>query len=155
MLDVSHEVLNSNSRQVAPAPRLTEALPLAALYAIDRIEHVLDAPNRELAAKVRTALGLHYSWTPRAELGETITRFCVWSVRELDAVLAAVGGTITAQQVERTLSDDTTFTVTEVTVTVDILGIGTVQVFTDWDPADEEYGYSLAVIRAIAVSEVA
>ena len=133
--------------------RLTEALPPSALHAMVRIEDALDAPNRERAAKVGKALGFRYGWKPRPDFDETVTRVCVWSVRELDTMFARVGGTVTAQQVERTLSDGDTYTVTEVTITVDLPGIGTIEVFTDWDPADEGYGYDLPVIRAIQMPQ--
>lgn len=135
--------------------RPTEPLPAAAVRAMFRLERTLAAPGEALAAKVCAALGLHHSWKPCPEFGETATRFCVWSVRELQDVYARVGGTVTAQQVERTLSDGDRYTITEVTVTVDIPDVGSVQVFTDWDPADEGYGYDLPVIRTAAAVAVA
>lgn len=110
--------------------------------------------SERLAAKVRTALGLAGFPAPVAEAGETERRVCVWSVRELQDVFARVGGTVTARSVERTVSDGTTFTAREVTVTVTLPGVGEVQVFTDWDPADEGYGFALPVIRTLNTSAV-
>lgn len=101
-----------------------------------------------LATKVRTALGLR-----RRDVldDETETRVSMWDIRDLNDVHARVGGTVTARQVERTAwSDVRTYTVTEVTITADLPGIGVVEVFTDWDPADETYGFTLPVIRALA-----
>lgn len=107
----------------------------------------LDA-RAALASAVRTALGMP-AFAPRMEVGETETRISVWSVRELQDVFARVGGTVTARQVERPFSCGT-FATTEVAITVDLPGLGEVEVFTDWDPADEQYATSLSVIRAAA-----
>jgi hypothetical protein len=115
----------------------------------------LEVSNRKaasvaLAARVRTALGLPATYpAPRLEFDETETRVSVWDVRQLNDVFAHVGGTVAAAQVECTLSDDTTYTVIRVTVTVDLAGVGAVEVFTDWDPADEAHGFALPVIVAL------
>lgn len=103
--------------------------------------------DEALFARVRNALGLKSHF--RAADGETPTRFSMWDVEELNAPFTRTGGTVTAQQVERPLSDGRTFSVIEVTITVDLPGIGTVEVFTDWDPSDEPHGFALPVILAL------
>ncbi|WP_030992224.1 hypothetical protein [Streptomyces sp. NRRL S-1813] len=103
-----------------------------------------------LNAHLRAALGLRHLPAPRPEIDETDTRRCVWSVRELDAVHARTGGTVTARKAERTITDGSPYTVIEVTVTVDVPNVGTVEMFTDWEPATELYGLALPVIRALA-----
>lgn len=103
-----------------------------------------------LNAHVHGALGFRHILTPRPELGETNTRICVWSIRELDATHARTGGTVTARQVERTSSDGSPYTVIEVTVTVAVPNVGPVEVFTDWEPAEEPHVFALPVIRAVA-----
>lgn len=103
-----------------------------------------------LNAHLRNALGLRHLHAPRPELGETSTRLCVWSVRELDAIHGHASGTVTARQVERTITDGSPYTVIEVTVTVDVPNVGPVEVFTDWEPAAELYGLALPVIRALS-----
>jgi hypothetical protein len=95
-----------------------------------------------------TALGLK----PRITLtpDETDTRVSMWDIRDLDAVFTRVGGTVTTRQVEHVTSCGTPYTVTEVTVTTDLPGIGAVEVFTDWDPAGETIGFNLPLLRALA-----
>lgn len=101
-----------------------------------------------LAATVRAALGLRR----RAVLdAETETRISVWDIRHLNDVFTRVGGTAAAREVQRILSDGTTtYTVTEVTITAELPGIGAVEAFTDWDPADESHAFTLPVIVALA-----
>jgi hypothetical protein len=112
----------------------------------------LEVANRKaaaaaLAAKVRAFLGLPVTYpAPRPDFDETETRVSVWDVRQINDVYTHVGGTVTAREVECTLSDDTTYTVIRVTVTVDLAGVGEVEVFTDWDPTDEAHGFALPVI---------
>jgi hypothetical protein len=102
-----------------------------------------------LAAKVRTALGLPHFPAPRPEYDETDARVLVWSIRELEDVYARTGGTVTAREREYTLYGDITYPAIEVTVTVDLEGLGPVQVFTDWEPAAEVHGLGLSVVQAI------
>lgn len=111
-----------------------------------------EAPNTALASKVRIALGLHRSWVPKPEFGETATRVSMWSQLELNAVFERVGGTVTSRKVQRTGSADT-WTATEITVTVTLPGIGRVEAFTDWD--EDHGGHGLPVMRAIAAEPVA
>lgn len=100
----------------------------------------------ELSTRVRDALGLRGYGQPRTEEGETARRVLLWSQDELNAVYERVGGTVTARTVRRTGSD-TTWDATEITVTVDLPGIGTVEAFTDWY---EEYGgRDLPLMQAI------
>lgn len=93
------------------------------------------AANRRQAdaRQVALALGLPAHWRPVPEHGETPTRVSVWSQLELNGLFERFGGTVTSRQVERTASDGSTSTETEITVTVDLPGIGTVEAFTDWD----------------------
>ncbi|MFI5525008.1 hypothetical protein [Streptomyces platensis] len=97
---------------------------------------------------ISATLGLP-TWNPRPELGETTTRIVVWSLRELDLIHTRTGGTVTARQIERASSDGSPCAVIEVTVTVDVPGVGPVEVVTDWEPAAEVYGLALPVICAL------
>lgn len=105
----------------------------------------------ELSARVRTALGL--PGYPAAESeGESGRRVGMWSQFELNAVYERVGGTVTTRTVKRTASDGTTWDATEITVTVALPGVGTVEVFTDWY---EDYdGRDLPLMQQIAGAEL-
>lgn len=106
------------------------------------------AEDKTIAA-VRAALGLADYWRPRADLGETATRVSMWSQRELNAVYESVGGTVTTRQVRRsTFGGESTWTATEITLTVHLPGTGSVKVFTDWD--EETGGRDLPLMRAIS-----
>jgi hypothetical protein len=104
--------------------------------------HDIEQANRaraeaELSAKVRTALGLP-GYPAADDESETARRVGMWSQYELSAVYERVGGTVTTRTVQRsTYGGESTWDATEITVTVDLPGIGTVEVFTDWY---EEYG---------------
>ncbi|MFF3511544.1 hypothetical protein [Streptomyces sp. NPDC002573] len=100
----------------------------------------------DLSAKVRTALGLP-GYPPAEGDGETARRVGMWSQYELSAVFERVGGTVTTRTVQRLASTGSTWEATEITVTVDLPGIGTVEVFTDWD--EESGGRDLPLIQAI------
>ena len=102
----------------------------------------------ELAAKVRAALGMP-GRQMRENEGETARRVGVWSQYELNAVYEQVGGTVTTRTVQRsTYGDESTWEATEITLTVALPGIGTVEVFTDWY---EEYGgRDLPLMQAVA-----
>jgi hypothetical protein len=128
--------------------RLTAPLSPAAVSAIARIEYALAAPEREVAAKVAKALGFHTGWKPAEHLGETATRIVMWSQVELNAVFERVGGTVTSQQVERSTSNgDSTWTATEITVTVTVPGVGPVEISTDLeDDPDSGYPTDLPVV---------
>jgi hypothetical protein len=122
---------------------------MAAVQAMHRIEYALAAPQRELAAKVGAALGFRGGCEPRAELGESATRHIVWSQVELNDVFERVGGTVTARRVERRTSDSSsTWTATELTLTVNLPDIGAVQVSTDLEEESEVYPTDLPVVRA-------
>jgi hypothetical protein len=95
--------------------------------------------DEALIAHVRTALGLH-RWRPTADHGETETRIVMWSQLELTDLYERVGGTVTTRQVERSASDGTTWTAEEITVTVDVPGVGPVEATTDWCDDLEKYG---------------
>lgn len=105
-----------------------------------------------LSAKVRTALGL--PGYPAAEGdGETARRVGMWSQYELNALYERVGGTVTTRTVQRyACGSRSTWAATEITVTVELPGVGTVEVFTDWY---EEYGgRELPLMRAIPDAEL-
>ncbi|MFE2710594.1 hypothetical protein ACFXKI_01035 [Streptomyces mirabilis] len=87
--------------------------------------------DEALIARVRTALGLSH-WRPNAEHGETETRLVLWSQLELNDLYERVGGTVTSQQAARSASDGATWTAEEITVTVDVPGIGPIEAVTDW-----------------------
>lgn len=129
-------------------PRLTAPLPPAAIRAIARIEYALAKPERELAARVRQALGFGHGWEPNKHLGETATRITVWDQAELNTVFERVGGTVTTRIVQRsTLGGESTWTATEITLTTDLPGIGYVEIDTDWH--EESGGGDLPLMRAI------
>jgi hypothetical protein len=119
----------------------TAPLPPAAADALRRLELALTKPDPAVVAKVNAALGYRTNSAPRAYLGETATYLTVWSQRELNDLYLRVGGTVTLRQVERSTSDgSSTWTATEITLTVDIDGVGPVEVVTDIED-DPEHGY--------------
>jgi hypothetical protein len=127
------------------AERPTSPLPSAAVSALARIEHALAAPQRELAAKVGDLLGFRSGWQPREHLGETATRLTVWSQVELNTIFERVGGTVTTRQAERSTSDgSSTWTATEITLTVVVPDVGPVEIATDIED-DPEHGYRIDV----------
>jgi uncharacterized membrane protein YidH (DUF202 family) len=106
------------------------------------------AAEADLVAKVRTALGLASYGKPRTSLGETATRLVMWSQHELNAVYERVGGTVTTRTVQRsTYGGESTWNATEITLTVNLPGLGTVKVSTDWD--EDSGGRDLPVMQAI------
>ncbi|MEU3613488.1 hypothetical protein ABZ725_14390 [Streptomyces sp. NPDC006872] len=126
----------------------TDKLQPAAIRAIARIEYAHARPERELAARVGKALGFRSGWQPNAHLGETATSLTLWSQHELNTVYERVGGAVTTRQVERGACDgDATWKATEITLTVEVDGIGPVRVSTDWD--EESGGRDLPLMRAI------
>ncbi|MCR8574704.1 hypothetical protein [Streptomyces sp. Isolate_219] len=139
----AHTIPSSN-----PAPRQRRLIAAGILASRTPDAPAPVAPS--LSAHLRDALGMRHLPAPRPEIGETDTRRCVWSVRELDDVYAHAGGTVTARQVERTIPDGSPYAVIEVTVTVTVPNVGTVEVFTDWGPAEEPHGLALPVIRALS-----
>lgn len=123
-----------------PAPAQQPLTPAALLLA-----HA----EAELAAKVRTALGMP-GRQMRKDEGETARRVGVWSQYELNAIYKRVGGTITTRTVQRsTHGGETTWNATEITVTVDLPDIGTVEIVTDWDE-DTGGRDELPLMQAIA-----
>ncbi|MFE6079996.1 hypothetical protein [Streptomyces virginiae] len=91
-----------------------------------------DSARTLLGQRARRALGLRGT-TIAAHLGETALHISVWSPRELQDIYDHRGGTITTQQVQRTDSDGGTHTLTEITLTARIPGLGLVTAATDWD----------------------
>ncbi|MFJ6566617.1 hypothetical protein ACIQNU_04305 [Streptomyces sp. NPDC091292] len=128
--------------------RPTEPLPVDAQYAIARIEHKLAAPDREKVAAVRQALGFRYGWTPAPHLGETPTYITAWTQHELNDMYEQVGGIVTTRIVERSpYGCDTTWKATEITLTVDVPGVGYVEIVTDWD--EDSGGRDLPIMQVI------
>ncbi|MGW0948486.1 hypothetical protein ACWD4O_38850 [Streptomyces sp. NPDC002623] len=121
----------------------TAPLPAAALHAMARIEYALAAHQRELTAKVAATLGFRKGWTPNRHLGETLTNVTAWTQYELNAVYERTGGTVQRS----TDGGDSTWNATEITLTVDVPGIGPVRVSTDWD--EESGGRDLPLMQAI------
>ncbi|NUT24324.1 MAG: hypothetical protein HOV77_34660 [Hamadaea sp.] len=119
----------------------TAPLPLAARDAMRRLELALTTPDAATVEKVRVALGYRPGWKPDAYLGETATYLMVWSQVELNEIFERVGGTVTTRQVERSIDGgESTWTATEIALTVDVPGVGPVTVVTDIED-DPEHGY--------------
>ncbi|MFE9850318.1 hypothetical protein ACFYPN_16110 [Streptomyces sp. NPDC005576] len=113
------------------------------LAVVDAAEAVVKAATATLAAKVLHALG--FRSTQLAD-GDTATRLSFWSQHELNAVYERVGGVVTSRTVHRAYDGETTVD-TEITLTVVLPGIATVQLTTDWY---EPYGgHDLPLMRAI------
>jgi hypothetical protein len=139
------------------AERTTAPLPRIATDGMRRLELALTKPDPAVVAKVNAALGYPADEQPRAHLGETATYLTVWSQRELNDLYLRVGGTVTLRPVERSTSDgSSTWTATEITLTVEVPGVGPVEVVTDIED-DPEHGYRtdlpvIAVARYVAAS---
>lgn len=104
--------------------------------------------DEKLVRRVRDALGFRQGWTPNQHLAESATYITAWTQHELNAVYIRTGGTVTTRLVERTACDgDVTWPATEITLTVDVPGVGDVQVVTDWDEGSG--GHDLPIMRAI------
>lgn len=140
------------------APHPTAPLPPAAVPALHRLEAALIAPDPAVVAKVNAVLGFRTNPSPRAYLGETATYMLVWSQMELNDLFERVGGTVTSRQVERSASDGSaTWTATELTLTVQVPGVGPVEIVTDIED-DPETGFRtdipvVAVARYQSASE--
>jgi hypothetical protein len=119
----------------------TAPLPQDAIEAMRRLEVALTTPDAVTVEKVRAALGFSAGWQPNAHLGETATYLTAWSQIELNALFERVGGTVTSRQVKRSTSDgSSTWTATEITLTVEVPGVGPVEIVTDIED-DPEHGY--------------
>lgn len=123
-----------------PAATTVDAKHVAEVTAAETAQQ---AATKELAAKVRHALGLRSS---RILDGETATSVNVWSQHELNTIYERVGGVVTTRTVQRAWSGGT-FPAIEITITATLPGIGTVQIATDWDEDSE--GHDLPVMRDI------
>jgi CheY-like chemotaxis protein len=130
--------------QIVPASKSadhpTAPLSPAAVDAMRRLEAALVTPDTATVEKVRTVLGYEDGWKPSPHLGETATYLTVWSQVELNELFERVGGTVTTRQAERSASDGTTWTATELTLTVQVPDVGPVDVVTDIED-DPEHGY--------------
>lgn len=123
----------SVSRPTAPLPRL-------AVDALRRLELALSTPDAATVEKVRAALGFRVGWKPNVHLGETATYLTVWSQMELDDLFGRVGGSVATRQVVRSIDGAEPWKATEITLTVQVLGVGAVEVVTDIED-DPEHGY--------------
>ncbi|MEU6661236.1 hypothetical protein [Streptomyces sp. NPDC046821] len=104
------------------------------------------------AALVARALGFRNGLKPNESLGDSLTRLTVWTQHELNAIYIRAGGTLTTRPVQRSTHDgESTWSATEITLTVHVPSIGDVQVVTDWD--EECGGRDLPVMRALACRE--
>lgn len=131
------------------------ALPPAARDAMRRLELALTTPDAAVVEKVRTALGFPRGWRPDAHLGETATYLTMWSQIELNTLFERVGGRVSTRQVERSTHDgQSSWTATEITLTVDVPDVGPVQVVTDIED-DPEHGYRTDVPVVLAAAEEA
>lgn len=128
--------VRDNEPEPAPTPKPLTAAAILLAHA-----------QLTLAARVRSALGMP-GRPVREEEGETARRVGMWTQHELNAVYERFGGTVTTRTAQRTTHDgETTWQATEITVTVDLPDIGTVEIFTDWDePSD---GHDLPLMQAI------
>jgi hypothetical protein len=106
--------------------------------------------DEKLITRVRKALGL-LRWRPNPDHGETETRIVMWSQLELNDLYERVGGTVTIQQVERTSPDGSTWDAEEITVTMDVPGVGPIEATTDWYDGYAKYGRrdELPLMRAL------
>lgn len=114
--------------------------------------HAIEQANRtraeaERVATVNKALGFSDRSMPQPFLGETATSLTMWSQHELNTLYERVGGKVATRIVERTCSTGSTWQATEITLTVEVPGIGPVTVSTDWD--EESGGRDLPLMQAI------
>lgn len=116
------------------------------LYDIEQANRARAAEANRVA-KVNKALGFSDRSMPQPFLGETATSLTMWSQHELNDVYERVGGTVTTRTVERTGCTGSTWQATEITLTVEVTGVGPVKVSTDWD--EESGGRDLPLMRAI------
>ncbi|TVL89724.1 hypothetical protein [Streptomyces sp. SAJ15] len=137
-----------------------ETLPLETRRSIEsqlgllrrREAELVARAEAERVAKVNKALGFPEYSMPQPFLGDTATSLSVWSQHELNTVYERVGGTVTTRIVERTCSTGSTWTATEITLTIEVSGIGPVMVSTDWD--EESGGRNLPLMQAIPDAEL-
>lgn len=130
---------------ITPTPlsvsRPTAPLPQPAVAALRKLELALTTPDPATVAKVGQALGFRAGWKPNPHLGETATYLTAWSQMELNDLFERVSGTVSTRQVERSASDGSaTWTATEITLTVQVPGVGPVEIVTDIED-DPETGY--------------
>lgn len=137
----------------------TAPLTALAVEALHSLELALTVPDPAVVAKVGAALGFPAGWRPDRLLGETATYLTVWSQHELNDLYLRVGGAVSTRQVERSTSDGSgTWTATEITLTVEVPGVGSVGIVTDVED-DPEHGYRtdlpvVAVARYEAASRL-
>ncbi|MEU9323227.1 hypothetical protein AB0D91_05345 [Streptomyces canus] len=122
----------------------TAPLSPAAAAALAKLERAF-LPESAVTEKVRTALGFPTGWKPYASLGETATHLTAWSQMELNDLFLRVGGDVSTRRVERSTSDGvSTWTATEIALTVQVDGVGPVEIVTDIED-DPEHGYRVDV----------
>jgi hypothetical protein len=116
-----------------------------------------DLVESAVVARVGAALGFRRGWKPDPYFDETATHLTVWSQYELNDLYLRVGGTVTTRRAERRSCDgDATWTATEITLTVDVDGVGPVEIVTDIED-DPEHGYrtDLPVVAVARYREAA
>lgn len=105
------------------------------------------------SALVARALGFRPGWTPDEHLGETLHFITAYTQHELNRIYVRAGGTVTTQLVTRTTSNgQTTWPATEITLTVQVPGIGDVQVVTDWHA--DSGGIGLPIMGLVPAAEL-
>jgi hypothetical protein len=136
-------------------PTPTAPLPTVAVEALARLERAF-LPESAAAERVRVALGFPTGWKPAAILGETATHLTAWSQMELNDLFLRVGGDVSTRLVERSTSDgSSTWAATEITLTVQVDGVGPVEIVTDIED-DPEHGYRTDIpVVAVARYEAA
>lgn len=128
----------------------TEPLSLVAADAMRRLELALTTPDPAVVEKVRVALGYQRGWKPDPYFGETATYLTVWSQIELNALFERVGGQVSTRRVERSTHDgQSSWTATEITLTVNVPDVGPVEVVTDIED-DPEHGYRTDIPVVVA-----
>lgn len=137
--------MNTQTRPTAP-------INAEAVRAIKRIDYAFAAAEREQVAKVVRALGIRADWKPNKHLGDTPTHITMWTQAELNDVYERTGGTVTAREVQRISGSGSTWAATEITLTVDVPGVGYVELVTDWD--EPTGGRDLPVMQQIADAEL-
>ena len=136
-----NRTVDLTSTGTGPLDTITASLPQLAVDDLRRLELALTTPDAATVAKVGQTFGFRAGWKPNPHLGETATYLTAWSQMELDEIFERVGGTVTSRQVERSASDGSaTWTATEITLTVQVPGVGPVEIVTDIED-DPEAGY--------------
>ncbi|MEZ7005608.1 hypothetical protein [Streptomyces sp. AD55] len=135
-----------------PTEATAPATPRVPNFTALLLAHAHAHAEADRVAKVNKALGFSTHSIPSPFLGETATSLTMWSQHELNTVYERVGGAITTRTVQRTShSGESTWDAIEITLTVQVPGVGPVKVSTDWD--EESGGHDLPLVRGLALPE--